>query len=216
MSQGAVYCWQKEETAMQNKGKLLFQIFLSTLCLSAFTFGGGYVIVALMKKKFVDQYHWIEEKEMLDLIAIAEAAPGAIAVNGAVSVGCKLAGAAGAVTAVVATVLPPFVIISLLSMFYDAFRENVIVSQVLTGMQAGVGAVIASVTYDMTAEILREKSLPSIMIMAAAFLAISVFGVNVIFVILACLGLGIFHTVLKKRIRKNERKLTLDERRAGL
>src|SRR5699024_2083207 len=102
MSQEAVYCWQKEETAMGQKRKVLLQIFISTLYLSAFTFGGGYVIVTLMKKKFVDQYHWIEEKEMLDLIAIAESAPGAIAVNGAVVVGYKLSGIAGALTAVVA------------------------------------------------------------------------------------------------------------------
>ena len=87
MSQEAVYFWQKEETAMGQKRKVLLQIFISTLYLSAFTFGGGYVIVTLMKKKFADQYHWIEEKEMLDLIAIAESAPGAIAVNGAVVVG---------------------------------------------------------------------------------------------------------------------------------
>ena len=102
---------------MGQKRKVLLQIFISTLYLSAFTFGGGYVIVTLMKKKFVDQYHWIEEKEMLDLIAIAESAPGAIAVNGAVVVGYKLSGIAGALTAVVATILPPFAILSLISVF---------------------------------------------------------------------------------------------------
>ena len=59
----------------------LWKIFISTLYLSAFTFGGGYVIVTLMKKKFVDEYHWIEEDEMLDLVAIAQSSPGAIAVN---------------------------------------------------------------------------------------------------------------------------------------
>ena len=138
-----------------------------------------------MKKKFVDQYHWIEEKEMLDLIAIAESAPGAIAVNGAVIVGYKLAGAVGAVTTVVATILPPFVILSLISVFYDAFRENVLISRMLTGMQAGVGAVIASVTYDMAAGIVREKHLSSTIIMTASFVAVSLLNVNVIYVILS-------------------------------
>lgn len=76
------------------------RLFLSTLYLSAFTFGGGYVIVTLMKKKFVDEYHWIEENEMLDLVAIAQSSPGAIAVNGAIVVGYKLAGIAGTVTAI--------------------------------------------------------------------------------------------------------------------
>ena len=68
----------------ESQGKILWKIFLSTLYLSAFTFGGGYVIVTLMKKKFVDEYHWIGEDEMLDLVAIAQSSPGAIAVNGAV------------------------------------------------------------------------------------------------------------------------------------
>lgn len=77
---------------MRKKQKILRKLFLSTLYLSAFTFGGGYVIVTLMKDKFVDKYHWIEENEMLDLIAIAQSAPGAIAVNGAIVVGYKLAG----------------------------------------------------------------------------------------------------------------------------
>ena len=71
----------------KNKKKMLWKIFISTLYLSAFTFGGGYVIVTLMKKKFVDDYHWIEENEMLDLVAIAQSSPGAIAVNGAIVVG---------------------------------------------------------------------------------------------------------------------------------
>ena len=75
---------------MKNKKEVLRKLFFSTLYLSAFTFGGGYVIVTLMKQKFVDELHWIEEEEMLDLIAIAQSAPGAIAVNGAIVVGYKL------------------------------------------------------------------------------------------------------------------------------
>lgn len=73
----------------ESQGKILWKIFLSTLYLSAFTFGGGYVIVTLMKKKFVDEYHWIGEDEMLDLVAIAQSSPGAIAVNGAIVVGVQ-------------------------------------------------------------------------------------------------------------------------------
>ena len=76
---------------MKNKREVLVKLFLSTLYLSAFTFGGGYVIVTLMKKKFVDDYHWIEENEMLDLVAIAQSAPGPIAVNSATFVGMQIA-----------------------------------------------------------------------------------------------------------------------------
>lgn len=80
---------------MNSRKKVLWKIFISTLYLSAFTFGGGYVIVSLMKKKFVDELHWVEEKEMLDLVAIAQSSPGAIAINGAIVVGYKLAGITG-------------------------------------------------------------------------------------------------------------------------
>ena len=90
----------------KNKKKMLWKIFISTLYLSAFTFGGGYVIVTLMKKKFVDDYHWIEENEMLDLVAIAQSSPGAIAVNGAIVVGYKLAGILGTIVAVNCVVSP--------------------------------------------------------------------------------------------------------------
>ena len=140
---------------MQSRKKVLIKLFVSTLYLSAFTFGGGYVIVTLMKKKFVDEYHWIEDGEMLDLVAIAQSSPGAIAVNGAIVVGYKLAGLLGALVATIATVIPPFVIISLISVFYNAFRTNFVVSEILEGMQAGVGAVIASVVFDMGADVVR-------------------------------------------------------------
>ena len=103
---------------MKNKKEVLRKLFFSTLYLSAFTFGGGYVIVTLMKQKFVDELHWIEEEEMLDLIAIAQSAPGAIAVNGAIVVGYKLCGLLGALVAIFATIIPPFLIITVISFFY--------------------------------------------------------------------------------------------------
>ena len=80
---------------LKNNHNMLFHLFLSTLYISAFTFGGGYVIVSLMKKKFVDDYHWIDENEMLDFVAIAQSAPGPIAINGAIVVGYRLAGMPG-------------------------------------------------------------------------------------------------------------------------
>ena len=186
----------------KDKKQVLRRLFFSTLYLSAFTFGGGYVIVTLLKKKFVDECHWIEEDEMLDLVAIAQSAPGAIAVNGAIVVGYKLAGLLGAAVAITATILPPFVIISVISVFYEAFRDNFLVSQMLTGMQAGVGAVIASVVWQMGADVVRSKSAVSVLIMAAAFAATCFFGVNVVLVILAAAGVGVVRTLLAQRQKK--------------
>ena len=175
----------------KNKKKMLWKIFISTLYLSAFTFGGGYVIVTLMKKKFVDDYHWIEENEMLDLVAIAQSSPGAIAVNGAIVVGYKLAGILGTIVAIIGTVIPPFLIISIISFCYNAFRSNYFVSQMLEGMQAGVAAVILDAACSLGESVLKEKSSLSIFIMTAAFVCDFFLGVNVVYIILvaACIGI---------------------------
>lgn len=180
----------------------LMKLFISTLYLSAFTFGGGYVIVTLMRKKFVSEYHWIDEDEMLDLIAIAQSAPGAIAVNGAIVVGYKLAGLIGVIVSVIATIIPPFVIISAISVFYNVFRTNFIVALMLEGMQAGVGAVIASVVFEMGSGIVKDKNPFSLVIMAAAFIVTYFFNVNVVYVILICIGLGIIKTFMQRGSEK--------------
>ena len=130
---------------MEKNRKFYLKLFLSTFYLSAFTFGGGYVIVPLMRKKFVNEYGWIDENEMIDLIAIAQSAPGVIAINASLIIGYKLAGILGAIVALVGTVLPPLIIISIISLFYIAFRDNRIVNGAMQGMQAGVAAVIKKI-----------------------------------------------------------------------
>ena len=200
---GKIFDWRchMEEKGMKKKKKLL-RLFIETFYLSAFTFGGGYMIVSLMKKKFVNEYHWIEEEEMLDLVAIAQSAPGAIAVNGAIVIGYKLAGIAGILTAIAGTVIPPFLIISILSAGYQAFRSNQIISLMLEGMQAGVGAVIASVTYDMGAGIVKKKDALSYVLMVGAFIASCIFEVNVVYVILICGIVGVLRALIEKKITK--------------
>lgn len=190
------------EENREKRSKVLPKLFLSTLYISAFTFGGGYVIVTLFKKKFVDEYKWINDKEMLDLVAIAQSSPGAIAVNGAIVTGYKLSGVIGAAVAVVATIIPPFIVISVISAFYEAFKNNLIVSSMLEGMQAGVGAVIASVVYDMALDIFKQKSTGSVIIMLGAFAASCFFDMNVIYIILVCVGIGIIKAVIGKRKEK--------------
>ena len=184
---------------MKNKKKVLLRFFISTLYLSTFTFGGGYVIVSLLKKKFVDEYHWIENDEMLDLVAIAQSSPGAIAVNGAIVVGYKLAGIAGAFVAIVGTIIPPFVIITILSVCYQTFRDNWLVGQMLEGMQAGVAAVIACVTYEMGTGIAAEGDKMSLIIMTGAFIAACFLNVNAIYIILVSIALGIVRTLWRRR-----------------
>lgn len=140
-----------------SSGARLRKLFFETLYLSAFTFGGGYVIVSLLKKKFVDDLHWISEEEMLDLVAIAQSAPGPIAVNGAIVVGYKICGFPGILVSVLGAVLPPFAMLSVISLFYNVFRSNFMIHHLLSGMRCGVSAVIMSVTWDMASGVLLEK-----------------------------------------------------------
>ena len=181
------------------KGGKLLTLFLSTLYISAFTFGGGFVIITLMKKKFVDELHWIEEEEMLDLTAIAQSSPGAIAVNASILVGYRVAGAAGMLTAVIGTILPPMVILSVISLFYAAFRDNRIVTLVMAGMQAGVAAVIFDVVYTLGRNVLKEKSILAVLIMIGAFVAVRFLGINIIFVILIVGVIGAVKTLFFDR-----------------
>ena len=169
----------------------LLKLFTSTFYLSAFTFGGGYVIISLMKKKFVDDMHWLEEEEMLNYTAIAQSAPGAVAVNGSILVGFRVAGFPGAVVAMFGTILPPLIIISVLFFFYEAFRSNALVGAVLMGMQAGVAAVIADVVVNLASTIIKKKDRISAGIMVLAFTATYSFGINVMAIIGVCAMIGI-------------------------
>ena len=169
----------------------LLKIFLSTLYISAFTFGGGFVIVTFMKRKFVDELHWIDENEMLDLAALAQSSPGAIAVNAAILVGWHVAGFAGMVIAVVGTLIPPMLILSVISMFYAAFESNPYVALILKGMQSGVAAVILDVVCGLGGNVIKQHKPIYLVVMAAAFIANVFFHVNVIEIILICAVLGI-------------------------
>lgn len=179
--------------------EVLRKLFFSTLYLSTFTFGGGYVIVTLLKQKFVDELHWIDKEEMLDLVAIAQSSPGAIAVNGAIVVGYKLAGIPGILVSVLGAIIPPFTILTMISFFYNAFKTNFIIKNLLTGMTAGVSAVIISVVWDMAVGIVKSRDVLLIIIMICAFVANYYLKINVVFIILATAAIGALRTVIRTK-----------------
>lgn len=181
----------------KNESKL-WKLFLSAFQLSACTFGGGFVMIPLMRKKYVDDLHWIDEKEMMDLTAIAQSSPGAIAVNASILVGYHAAGITGALIAMLGTILPPLFIISAISFFYTAFRHNTIVNMLITGMLAGVAAVICDVVITMGKEIIMQKRWLPVIVLLASFAAVRFYGVNIILIILICGVIGVIDTVYKK------------------
>lgn len=157
------------------------------------------MIITLMKRKFVDELHWIDEQEMLDLTVLAQSSPGAIAVNAAILVGLRVAGPVGIGIAVMGTILPPMIILSIVSFFYAAFASNPNIALLLKGMQCGVAAIILDVVCGLGKNVLKEKSISNIILMAAAFIATFFFGVNVIYIILTAAMFGISKEIIRKR-----------------
>ena len=181
------------------RAQRLRALFFSTLYISAFTFGGGYVIVTFMKRKFVDELHWIDEQEMLDMTALAQSSPGAIAVNAAILVGWRVEGLPGMAVAVLGSILPPMVILTVISFIYQVFATNPYVALVLKGMQAGVAAVILDVVCDLGGDVLKTRSVLFIGLMVAAFVASSLLQINVILIILAATAFGVLRAVYQHR-----------------
>lgn len=188
---------------MKHDIKFYSKLFIYTFQLSSLTFGGGYVIIPLMKKQFVEKLGWIDEKEMLDFTAIAQSSPGAMAVNASVLLGFHLSGILGALIAILGTVLPPLILLSVISVGYTAFAGNEVVKNVLRGMQIGVCAVIIDVVIDMSGIIIKVKKVVSIILMLAAFIAVTVFNVNVIFIIIISGLVGLLSVV--KKSEKNSK-----------
>lgn len=190
----------------EKKTQILWKLFWATFTLSAFTFGGGFVIVSLMKKKFVEELKWLEEEEMLDITAIAQSSPGPIPINASVIVGYRMAGLAGTIAAVLGTAIPPMCIISLICVFYTQFRENHIIATALQVMRVGVAAVIFDVVFNLAKNVCRTKRVLYIGLMAASFLAAVVFDVSAIVIILICLGIGIGDAAVSMTGKKEKKK----------
>ncbi|MEE0421696.1 MAG: chromate transporter [Lachnospiraceae bacterium] len=175
----------------ETKRKLLWQLFKATFMLSAFTFGGGFVIVSLMKKKFVEELGWLDEEEMLDITAIAQSSPGPIPINASVILGYRMCGIPGSVTAILGTALPPMLIISVIAHFYAQFRSSQVITIALQVMRAGVAAVIFDVVINLATNVIKTRRFLYISLMTCAFLSAVVLNVNAVLIILFCLAVGI-------------------------
>lgn len=183
----------------ENPARMLWQLFKATFLLSAFTFGGGFVIVSLMKKKFVEDLQWLEEEEMLDITAIAQSSPGPIPINASVILGYRMYGVIGSLVAILGTALPPMIIISVISVFYTQFRSNRIIAIALQVMRAGVAAVIFDVVINLAKNVIATKRTLYILLMATAFAGKVILGVDAMIVILCCLVVGLVDLAMELR-----------------
>lgn len=183
----------------KDKLKLCFWLFRTNFFISAFTFGGGYVVIPMIRKYFVEKRHYIKEEELMDLAAIAQTSPGAIAINLSAVTGFKVLGKMGAIISCVGAVVPPLIIISILSVCYHVIKDNQGVAAVLKGMEAGVAALIVDVVLDMYRVIRKESSKWIICLVPLTFIANVIFGIGVLPLILGSVFIGFLYGNKRKR-----------------
>lgn len=187
--------------------KKYLNLFFTMLKIGLFTFGGGYAMIALLENEFVEKKKYIEKDEFLDMVAIAESTPGPIAINAATYLGYKQLGFLGALTATVAICVPSFLIIYVISLFFDAFLSFTLVEYAFRGIQVCVIYLIFSAGLKMLKQM--KKSAFSITIVSAVVLCMVVFSLfavkfSTIFYILICGCIGLFTYFLKKMSKKKE------------
>ncbi len=173
-------------------------LFRVNLYISSFTFGGGYVVIPMIRKYFVEKKQMFSEEELMDMAAIAQSSPGAIAVNLSMLAGYRTAGLAGAVISCVAAVLPPLVILSVVCMAYQEFRQNETISAVLKGMEAGVAALIVDFVLDMFAVIFKQKKWLNTILIILAFAGSYLLNVNVALILVICVFVSLADGYIQK------------------
>ena len=178
---------------------VLWMLFKECFLLSTFTFGGGYVIIALMKKKFVDEKQLLTEDEILDITTIAQSGPGAVAVNASLLLGYKIKGVIGALVSVIATILPPMIILTVISYFYDAFIANTLIANILNSLTAVVAAVILDIVLGMLMGIIKGKKIPQYVSLAVAVFFVFVYRIDILYLILMGIAMGVVYTLIQSK-----------------
>ncbi len=184
---------------MNNKGKTLLTIFLTFLKIGAFTFGGGYAMIAILEDEFVSKKKWLKEESFLDMVAIAESTPGPVAINSATYIGYKCAGVWGAILATIAVCIPSFIIIYIISLFFDKFLNLTYVSYAFKGIQVCVVYLIATAGIKMLKSVQRPSSIAIIVAVTTSMVVCSIVSVSFssIYYILICAVLGLFGYCIK-------------------
>lgn len=188
--------------------KLICSLFITFLKIGAFTFGGGYAMIALLENEFVEKKKWLEKSEFLDMVAVAESTPGPVAINSATYIGYKIAGFAGATMSTLAVCIPSFFVIYGISLFFDQFLSLRWVSCAFRGIQVCVIYLILTAGLKMLKSIDKNTlNLTLLTLVMASMLCCSITAVSFssVFYILICGAVGLVVFFLRK-IRKGDGK----------
>lgn len=191
---------------MKRPSSDLLKLFIGTFSVSALTFGGGYVIVPLLSERFNKKLGWINDEEMLDIVAISQATPGIMAVNASLMIGWRTFGVSGALVALFATILPPLILLTIISFVYEAIISSTLVKAIFRGLMIGVSIVILSAVWQMQTMLFKQKKALPVILMVLAFVANFAFAINPVYILLSALAIGIVATWWE--IRHNPRDLS--------
>lgn len=172
--------------------------FLRFFKIGLFTIGGGFAMLPLIEREVVEKQQWIKKDEFLDLVAIAQSAPGVFAVNISIFIGYKMRGVKGSLVTTLGAVLPSFLIILAIAMFFHSFRDNVVVEHVFRGLRPAVVALIAAPVFSLGADAKLNRY--TIVIPIVSALLIWLCGISpVIIIVVAGLGGFIYGRIAERR-----------------
>lgn len=176
------------------------ELFVTFFKIGAFTFGGGYAMIPLVRREVVEEKKWLAEEEMFDLIAIAESTPGPLAINAATFVGNRVGGVPGALAATLGVVLPSFLIILLIAGILARVERFAIVQKAFRGIRAGVLVLIASALVSLFRQLSRRAF--TYAVLAAAFAAACFLQADSIVILILCALCGVVRNALAKKREK--------------
>ncbi|HLW09512.1 MAG TPA: chromate transporter [Fermentimonas sp.] len=181
--------------------KQYWELFLVFFKIGAFTFGGGYAMIPLIRNEVVKKKKWLDDKEFIDMMALAQSAPGPISLNTAIFVGNKRSGVKGSLFTSAGIILPSFIIILVIAILFTQFKGNPIVESVFKGIRPAVVALIAAPLLVLGKS--AGVRLHNVWIPVVAALAIWLLNISPVYIILGSITLGIlYYLFIKKRIQQ--------------
>ena len=176
---------------------IFLQLFWTFFKIGSFTIGGGYAMVPIIEEALVTKKRWISESEFVDILALSQSAPGILAVNVSVVTGYRIKGYAGAITAALGTILPSFIIILCIAMFFSRFKDNETVERIFKGIRPAVVALIAAPVFKLGKS--AHVDFRNIWIPVAAALLVWLWGFSPIWIVLMAGAGGFLYGIVKRK-----------------
>ncbi len=184
-----------------SRAKQYWELFIIFFKLGAFTFGGGYAMIPLIRNEIVDKRHWLQDEEFIDTLAIAQSLPGPLALNTALFVGNKRMGFKGSLFSGIGVILPSFIVILLIAIIFVQFKDNPVVERVFKGIRPAVVALIAAPLLNLGKA--AKVNWKNMWIPVVVALSVWLLGVSPIYIVLVSILLGILHfAFVRKKFKR--------------